>query len=383
MIFLFRNIKMACGICCEDSEFRCMNDGCEFEYCKDCIKNKFKIADSNIKCDFCKKKIINKDVIKMYPNHIGLTILKYYTNKYKMNIEALLAERAKNDPKLIIKKRMARINDLPLAIKTIINISLTGLLKKINKSLLTDFTEIINDGKRCYIASCIGFLKDNRCIICEKVFCPECEEDITYNRNRHICDIATLNTIKSIKETTTQCPTCGTRIFRISGCNYMTCANCKSNFEYHSKKLSQAGNHGQNGKVEYKTIVNLGSLIHRIEESKKSKSISIGNLIFGNNIKAKDDMINVLNQIYQIKYDPKAMQDKIKYVSLIIIKFNESDDKKLKKITESFYKLVFDKLYIKKYTNYEDNIIDKFQSNKLTLEYLNDVLDKLKSIKLT
>ena len=115
----------------------------------------------------------------------------------------------------------------------------------------------------CSESNCNGYIdKDGICSVCKTHFCTNCMEKLTKEQveyakthkktglststqeaepatepgdpNIHKCKPETLETIKSIKESTKPCPTCKARIFKISGCSQMFCTHCHASFDWNT-----------------------------------------------------------------------------------------------------------------------------------------------------
>lgn len=91
---------------------------------------------------------------------------------------------------------------------------------------------------KCANDTCRGFLSSNyKCGTCEKWTCTQCLVVIGTEKDAsHICDPNTVETAKAIKSETRPCPKCGTRIFKIDGCDQMWCVmdGCGTAFSWNS-----------------------------------------------------------------------------------------------------------------------------------------------------
>jgi hypothetical protein len=82
----------------------------------------------------------------------------------------------------------------------------------------------------CPKADCRGFLSTAyKCGTCEGHFCSQCRES---KEEGHTCDPTLVETIKEILRDSRPCPTCGTAISRVSGCDQMYCTQCNTAFSY-------------------------------------------------------------------------------------------------------------------------------------------------------
>jgi hypothetical protein len=91
----------------------------------------------------------------------------------------------------------------------------------------------------CANNDCRGFLNCNyNCEICNYFTCSKCLEVIGISKDKtHMCNIDSVESAKLIKKETKPCPSCGTRIFKISGCDQMWCPECKNAFSWKSGKI--------------------------------------------------------------------------------------------------------------------------------------------------
>ena len=95
---------------------------------------------------------------------------------------------------------------------------------------------------RCCSNFCQGWvIQKEKCTECSKYTCFECMNSID-DLSAHVCKLEDLNTAKSIRDTTKECPTCQMRITKTEGCNDMFCVLCKTTFNYRTGKIDQRGN---------------------------------------------------------------------------------------------------------------------------------------------
>lgn len=90
----------------------------------------------------------------------------------------------------------------------------------------------------CPSATCRGFLNTAYvCGVCEGKFCSACREPKLGDAETHTCDPGLVATIKAITADSRACPSCGTAISRVSGCDQMYCTQCDTAFSYTTGKV--------------------------------------------------------------------------------------------------------------------------------------------------
>jgi hypothetical protein len=86
----------------------------------------------------------------------------------------------------------------------------------------------------CPASDCRGFLSTAyKCGTCQNQFCAHCRE---VKQEDHTCDPSLVATIQAILKDSRPCPTCGTAISRVSGCDQMYCTQCDTPFSYATGK---------------------------------------------------------------------------------------------------------------------------------------------------
>jgi hypothetical protein len=95
---------------------------------------------------------------------------------------------------------------------------------------------------RCPADDCRGFLSTAyKCGTCEAWACTQCLVSVGKEKEcGHVCDPGTVETAKAIKEETRPCPKCGTRIFKLSGCDQMYCVmdGCHTAFSWNTGQIA-------------------------------------------------------------------------------------------------------------------------------------------------
>lgn len=248
---------MECNICyypIEEQSILCSNVECTSCICNECISRCINIfyKDANynvIKCPNKNclngeylysdiKKVCSKEIL----NKFEIICFNYLKNDNFGNI--VIDSTQKKIIKQIRKERHDFIlNEYPISISEIINISLIPKLNKINKKNVKYIENVITkSNKKCFNIFCNGILDKNYiCLYCNDKFCKKCEINIIENTN-HICkqeDIDNITFVNSL----VKCPTCKLPVIRSFGCNHITCSQCNTNFDYTTGQLCKAGNH--------------------------------------------------------------------------------------------------------------------------------------------
>jgi len=174
---------------------------------------------------------------------------------------------AKKDYKTIVEKirtdkiKFIQENTYP-AIAHIISITYTKEINKVNRGNANVMNALENN-KRCVGFLCKGLMilgKSGRddearwsCGKCMKEYCKACEKEATPN---HVCKKEDVESV-AIVSSMVKCPVCKLPVVKSHGCNNITCAVCRTNFDYITGKPSQAGNHTNDAPIkmrEYDSI---------------------------------------------------------------------------------------------------------------------------------
>ena len=96
----------------------------------------------------------------------------------------------------------------------------------------TEKKETRNFVRACPVDGCRGFLSSAwKCGMCNTYACAQCHEvkgDQRYGT--HVCKPENVETAKLLVKDTKPCPSCGTGIFKIDGCDQMWCIECHTAF---------------------------------------------------------------------------------------------------------------------------------------------------------
>ena len=77
-----------------------------------------------------------------------------------------------------------------------------------------------------------------KCGICESTTCKDCNE-IIEDVDEHECNQEAVASMKLINKDTKPCPSCGTMIHKVSGCNQMWCPDCQNAFDWRTGNVER------------------------------------------------------------------------------------------------------------------------------------------------
>ena len=180
--------------------------------------------------------------------------IKYALADLKARLSALKAEEPRRQQEIVAERqRRAILREQDAALEPrwvemhneyqVMSIALTNAqqLRWRNEGLYND---TYSDGApqtrrefimKCPDEGCRGFLSSAyKCGTCAKNTCTQCL--VVLGEDAHTCNPDTVETAKTIRSETRPCPKCGTRIFKIDGCDQMWCVmnDCNTAFSWNS-----------------------------------------------------------------------------------------------------------------------------------------------------
>lgn len=268
-------MSSSCSVCCEDynkstrSKIKCSSGECAFDACKSCVRRYLLTINNDPHCMNCKT-AWGQDFIVMNLNR------SFVNTEYKQKRQSLLleqelskmpatmgaAERQKqiNSERDIINKISEQIMSLRIEMDAL-NMQKRSHAREINK--IRNNTGTSQEKNKfimpCPGNDCRGFLSSQyKCGVCERFTCPKCLVMIDKNAGaEHICDENMVKSAALIKQETKPCPSCGSRISKISGCNQMWCTNCHVAFSWTSGTIDNGPVHNPHF-YEYQKQTNNG-----------------------------------------------------------------------------------------------------------------------------
>lgn len=271
-----------CFICFEKEKhsYSCCSRTCSQLLCYECLKEyiTFLAASKNnpicVDPD-CKGYYIYSEIPLGLRDIFDALVVEACRKTFIENIREELETRHAIDK--IRKTRVKFLRDkMPRSVLFVAEAAMKKELYKLDRDAVKKMKEMNRDNQRvisCPIVACYGSLDVYyQCKLCSAQVCKKCEMEC---RKGHKCkpeDVETVNFVKKM----VHCPECSLPIEREYGCNFMTCANCNTNFNYFTGKRGGAGNDGQNQEIR-KTIAS-GEKLSVIHNMYLKRTLLLGNV---------------------------------------------------------------------------------------------------------
>lgn len=242
-----------CQICFEKynnsnhKKVSCEYGDCSNSACKACIRTYLLNTVNDPHCMECKK-IWTEQFIVTHLNR------SFITSDYKTHRKTLLLEReiSKMPETMAAANKYKRIEDQRKITETILN--KIKEVKRLSERLTQEYNEsnrltaLLVTGRvkepeerrkfimPCPNNDCRGYLSTQyKCDLCKLFTCHECHELIGLTKDDpHECKEENKQSAELIRKETKPCPTCGTRISKISGCDQMWCPECHKAFSWNT-----------------------------------------------------------------------------------------------------------------------------------------------------
>lgn len=271
---------MDCSVCCEtfkcDSPkiVTCGNRDCGYKACRSCNQMYLKSKEAmEPHCMSCKsgwsqyfvvtnltrtwfendyrqvrnKVVVDTEVSRLPESMQEATVLKQQIKYKKIHKDALDAylqtdKMLRNEQaKTGVDWNLTKINELTKRLAEL----RTDLVEAARPLAPTSNNNKPLEEKKfvmaCVFADCKGFLnKDYFCDLCDRSTCKHCLCGV---EGEHECNKEDKETADEIRKTTRPCPTCGERIFKISGCDQMYCTQCYTAFSWRTGNVETGNIH--------------------------------------------------------------------------------------------------------------------------------------------
>ena len=263
-----------CPICCDTfnkstkAAITCELADCDFVSCKTCTRKYLLGTTDDPNCMKCNKAWSHAFIVEKLNR-------SFVTNEYSKHRKALLVEREisklpeaaplAEKQKLIDKvtTESEKLHDEALLVKRQLAAiqrkewNCQSEIRRIKNGTLTEKKKFIMP---CPNNECRGYLSTQyKCDLCELHTCSKCLEIIGHSKtDPHVCKEESIQSAELIKKETKPCPSCGTRIFKISGCDQMWCTNCHCAFNWGSGQLAHGVVHNPHFYQHQRNIAHQG-----------------------------------------------------------------------------------------------------------------------------
>ena len=225
---------------------------CNYNTCKQCVRS-YILGTINIpNCMNCHKPfeqefmVVNLNrtwVMKDYKNHRKELLFEREYSKLVDTMPKIAAHKKITEltiRKSNVTKQISELKQTMVALQS----KQYKITVKIN--LLKNGEDSDEEKKKFIMAcpsdGCRGYLSSvYKCELCNLYTCPHCREIIGFHKDNpeHVCNEDNVKSTELIKKETKGCPTCGTRIFKIDGCDQMWCIECKVAFSWKTGKIDK------------------------------------------------------------------------------------------------------------------------------------------------
>ena len=250
-----------CNICCEKlnksnhKEVICLF--CNYSTCRECFQKYISESNEDPDCMNCKKKF---NRIFIYENCTSLfinTILKKHREELLFDREkAMLPE---TQPYVLVELEKQKIDKQVDALRNekfafekeikTIDTKIALLYSNRYRLHVDTLTKEPNQEKKkfirkCPMTDCRGFLSSRwKCGSCETQICSVCNEEKVNldTEGNHMCNPDNVLNMELLNKDTKPCPSCGTMIYRISGCSMMFCVDCHTAWDWNTHRIVTSG----------------------------------------------------------------------------------------------------------------------------------------------
>ena len=229
-----------CNICCEVINGRnklVSCPYCEFGACTRCTERYLTDTHDDAHCMNCRKgwdhSVLSKNMTQKfikndYKNHRKEILIDREKSLLPQTQPDVAYELAKREKEKMIKSLEEQKRELQRKIREI-----SGTIDELkygDDGIVRVKADTIT--RKCPVGDCRGFLNSAwTCGLCETKICKECNEPEGEN---HECNPDNVETMKLLKKDSKPCPSCGTLITKIDGCDQMWCTqgSCHTAFSW-------------------------------------------------------------------------------------------------------------------------------------------------------
>jgi uncharacterized Zn finger protein (UPF0148 family) len=249
-------IAINCSICFESAKkfVTCGAPDCDVATCADCINDlvSYCYREDGKSVPSCPGSTCSrKYLVSRIENALTNSSTRKYEEICAFRLDSFDTEKSNREVKNKMltefrKSRVDAIKTFPAAIAKLAEICFKNKMLHIDRDNRRVIENLLSKTRSCPDVLCDGRLAivnngQFECIKCENTLCGKCDELIK-SKTLHVCDQRNVDTVNYIN-LLVMCPKCKLPVVKNYGCDYVTCAICKTNFNYQSGAVSIAGNH--------------------------------------------------------------------------------------------------------------------------------------------
>lgn len=222
----------ACRSCCKtyilsENVAKCMNRACGREWTRKFIRGAFSLG-------FISKDYKNHRENVLFDNERALLPATQILVENEIRTEQIIEEMHELD------KRIQELYTLKSALsRSLYRFDNQNTVERQADAARAKFV------RACPDQHCRGFLSTQwKCGICNQWTCPDCHVLKGLERDcDHTCNADDIATAQLLARDTKPCPTCGTGIFKIDGCDQMWCIECHTAFNWRTGSIENTHIH--------------------------------------------------------------------------------------------------------------------------------------------
>ena len=269
-----------CGICLaeEDTAVICPSNKCNSIICNLCFEEMMDFCLTEGKMICCTNNLCEQQ----YPKTtIPDNLLEKYvrvTHNYLSKTHSDIIEEGKSYRAMVQtlqeeKKKFIQTK-FPKAISLVVTVSYPHALNKISRNN-EKLTKASIQSRRCINFVCKGKMIQEKdlwkCLVCKGKFCFQCEMEYKMG---HYCKESDVESVKAVQNMV-KCPKCKCPAVKSQGCNSITCAVCRTNFDYLTGEHSISGNHTHDEALGLKEHVSLLEMYQNYNDELKEILVEI------------------------------------------------------------------------------------------------------------
>lgn len=213
---------------------------CSTEFCFKCIDTYLLSQENDPQCPRCTKPWTHEflrnetthSFIEKYREHRMNIKFNFEKTSFPLVMHLVEIEKKRRDlNEELLKKKQEKIELLKKLNSTKRDINRIYRQMANNENSVSRNTNTYS--RPCNYEGCKGFIdnKYGKCGLCNRVTCLDCGQN---KNDEHVCNPDDVSSVIEILKSTKPCPACGTRIYKITGCDHFFCTKpgCETGFSW-------------------------------------------------------------------------------------------------------------------------------------------------------